>query len=243
VSATDRRALLRLGAAALLLPLVSVGSASVAAAAARFAPPEGPMRYSRRLERGLAGGASFVVSRGFAVRFRARDGGFHLDGEQVAVECEAPEALAAFARIERERVEQGLFPMLLDTAGRITGTEAPMAAQIDAAVREAIATIDRRPRDPAARAALLQYVNAIHQSAGRVITELPRDLFAPPLAPRSESRAVALPDGGIGQVRVTFAAAADPVTGLMRTASREVVTELEGDERRTVESWRLEPLG
>ena len=75
------------------------------------------------------------------------------------------------------------------------------------------------------------------------MTELPRDLFAPPDAPRTEHGEVALPGGELGEVTVTFTALRDPATGLMRQALREVVTALEGDRRRTLESWRLDPLG
>lgn len=236
----DRRTLLRFAAGALLLPVVS--SAARAQAPAHFEPPLAPMRYTRRLERGLADGKQLIVSRAFQVRFVQRPGGFRVDGEQVEVEVEAPEALAAFAQIERDRREQGLFPILLDSAGHIAGTLAPMEAQLEAAVREAAAQIDRRQRDEAERADLLRFANAIHQSAGKVVTELPRDLFAPVAALRSETRAVELPGGGEGEVTVTFSAARDPVTGLMRDALREVVTQLGIDRRRTVESWRLDPL-
>jgi hypothetical protein len=38
---------------------------------------------------------------------------------------------------------------------------------------------------------------------------------------------------------VTFTATRDPVTGLMREAQREVLTEVAGDLRRTIESWTL----
>ena len=40
---------------------------------------------------------------------------------------------------------------------------------------------------------------------------------------------------------MTFDAVRDPATGLMREASREVVTEAAGGRRRTLESWRLTP--
>lgn len=241
MSGTDRRALLRLAAGALLLPFASA-AARAHAPRARFAPPHGPMRYTRRLERGLADGKSLVVSRAFEIRFVHQPSGFRVEGKQMEVEVDAPEALAAFARIEREREEQGLFPIMLDADGLIAGTAAPMSAQLDEAVREAVARIDSRQHDPAERATLLQFIGAVHQSAGRLVTELPRDLFAPPASPRTESREIALPGGGAGEVTVTFAAAADPATGLMRQAVRAVLTQLEGDERRTVENWSLAPL-
>src|SRR3990170_5977639 len=100
VSAADRRAVLRLAAGMLLLPWTSVAAAHPARPATGFAPPDGPMLYTRRLERALAGGARLVVSRSFAVRFRHAAEGFKVEGEQVGVEVEAPESLAGFARIE-----------------------------------------------------------------------------------------------------------------------------------------------
>jgi hypothetical protein len=241
MSAVDRRTLLRLVAVAVVLPAMST-AARAAAGGSRFAPPAGPMLYTRRLERGLADGASLVVSRSFSVRFRPQGAGFVVEGEQVAVEVEAPDKLAEFARIERERREQGLFPIVLEGDGRIAGTLAPMTAQLDEAVREAVAKLDSRPREPGARAELVHFVNAIQQSAGKLVTELPRDLFAPGSAPHTEVREIALPGGGAGEVTVTFSAAADPATGLMKRAVREVVTALDGDRRRTVESWELKPL-
>lgn len=234
----ERRALLRLaGLSAVLLPVLPA-----AALTARFAPPAGPMRYTRRLERGLAGGASLVVSRSFAVRFVPETDGFRVDGEQVAVAVDAPEPLAALAQLERERVESGLFPLELDAAGAIRGLVQPApSAQLDAAVREASAEIDRWQQTPAEREQLRAFVEAVHRSAGQLVTELPRDLFAPVDSPREETRAIALPGGDTGQVRMTFTATRDPATGLMREARREVVTDVAGDVRRTIESWTLGP--
>jgi hypothetical protein len=243
MSAADRRAVLRYAAVAMLLPALAAAPLRAAAQGFRFAPPAGPMLYTRRLERGLRDGAAFVVSRSFEVRFRPESPGYRVDGAQVGVEVEAPEALAAFGRIEREREEVGLFPLRLDAGGAIAaGAGTPVASRLDDAVREAAAVLEARPQAPAERAELLRFVNAFHQSAGQLLTELPRDLFAPAEAERSEHREIALPGGEAGAVTVTFSAARDPATGLMRQARREVVTELAGDRRRTLETWRLEPL-
>ena len=235
---TDRRAVLQYAAAALLLPALPA-----AAQASRFAPHAGPMLYTRRLERGLSGGASFVVSRSFAVRFLHEGAGYLVEGRQVAVEVDAPEALAAFADIERAREERGLFPLRLDAQGAIAaGAGEPVSTRLDDAVREALAQLEAQPHAEAERAELVRFVNAFHQSASKLMTELPRDLFAPPPVSRTESRAISLPGGDTGEVSVTFSAARDPATGLMREARREVVTELDGDRRTTLESWRLTPL-
>jgi hypothetical protein len=244
MSATDRRAVMRCAAAALLLPALSALPLRTLAQGPRFAPPAGPMLYTRRLERGLADGAAFVVSRGFEVRFQPEASGYLVDGRQVEVQVDAPEALAAFVQIEREREERGLFPLRLDAGGAIAaGAGTPLATRLDEAVRAALAALETRSHGPAERAELVQFVNAFHQSAGTLMTELPRDLFAPAETPRSERREVVLPGGESGEVAVTFSATRDPATGLMRQAQREVVTVLDGARRRTVESWRLDPLG
>lgn len=103
MSGTDRRSVLRLAAAALLVPIASAATGALAGSVGRFTPPAGPMLYTRRLERGLRDGASIVVSRRFSVEFRRQGDGYRVDGQQVGVDVSAPEALAEFARIERER--------------------------------------------------------------------------------------------------------------------------------------------
>ena len=239
---SGRRALLRLAGIAVTLPLMPIASAA-AQPTGGFVPPVGPMLYTRRLERELAGGARLTVSRSFAVQFVPEADGFRIEGEQVGVEVDAPEPLAALARLERERVETALFPLQLDPAGAIRGvSHAAPGEQLDKAVREVLARIEQSALAPAERDALREFVETVHRSAGELVTELPRDLFAPAAAPREESRAIVLPGGETGKVRMTFAAVRDPLTGLMREARREIVTEVAGDLRRTVESWSLAPL-
>jgi len=239
---SDRRALLRVTGMAAALSLLRITPAA-AQTSIRFAPPATPMRYTRRLERGLADGTSLTVRRSFAVHFAPEPGGFRVDGEQVDVVVDAPEALQALARLERERIESGLFPLQLDPAGAIRQVPHPTAsARLDEAVREVAARIDRWEHTPAEREELRAFVNAVHQSAGMLVTELPRDLFAPVDCPREEIREVELPGGKAGRVRVTFTAERDGGTGLMREARREIETEVSGDLRRTIESWSLAPL-
>jgi hypothetical protein len=242
VSPIGRRSLLLVAAVAIAVPLLAA-TQDRPPASLRFAPPSTPLLYTRRLERELAGGARFTVSRSFAVRFVREAGGFLVDGEQVAVAVEAPPQLEALARLERERVESALFPLQLDMGGTIRGlSRAADSTQLDAAVREVAAQIEQGQHAPAEREQLRAFVDAVHRSAGELLTELPSDLFAPVNVPRDDRRAIVLPGGATGQVRTTFSAERDAVTGLMREARREVVTEVAGDMRRTVESWTLEPL-
>jgi len=235
----NRRTLLRGAAGVLALPILS--GLSAAAQTPGFTLPEGPMLYTRRLEQTLVDGKKLIVTRRFAVRFERAGEGYRVTGEQVGVETEAPEKLATLMRIERERVETGIFPLLLDAGGRIVASEGiPSLAGLDEAVREARALIEQRPRPAEERAELLRFVEAVHASAGKLVTQLPADLFVP--TPHREIREVELPGGEKGQVTVIFTAETDPASGLMREATREVLTELGGQTRRAIESWRLDPL-
>lgn len=235
-----RRDVLRIAAGAVLLPLAS--GQAWAERTGRFAPPPQPMRYTRRLERTMMDGAVLTVSRVFAIRFLTVSGGYRVEGDQVDVTVEAPAKLAPFAALERARVEQGLFPLLLDADGLIHGARPPVrTAELDAAVAEALARYRDLPQAPL-RDEAVQFVNALHQGASKLVTELPNDLFAPHSGARTASRDVALPDGESGAVTVRFSALADPATGLMREAMREVVTALSEDRRRTVETWQLVPF-
>jgi hypothetical protein len=236
----DRRQLFRMAAAALLLPAAAGQTARAAARGAVFKPPMSPMLYVRRLRRELADGASLAVSRSFAVQFKQDGSGFRIEGDQVDVTVDAPAALARFAALERERKEQELFPLMLDLRGQIVGVKpVNLSAQIKTAVDEVAARIDRAKLDSDTRIELNRLLNAIHQGASQVVTELPKDLFAPVQTEEVMTREVALLNGASGAVTVHFSAVTDSGTGLMKQALREVVTDLAGDRRRTVESWQL----
>lgn len=70
---------------------------------------------------------------------------------------------------------------------------------------------------------------------------LPGDLFAPRDPASKVQRELALPGGGAGTIEVSFTAQADPATGLMRAARREIVTAIGDDRRLTREDWSLTP--
>jgi hypothetical protein len=158
----DRRTVLQYAAAALLLPALPGRGAR----AGRFAPPAGrcstPGGSSASCRR-----ARSSVSRSFAVRFVREAGGFRVEGEQVASKSR-PRAARAFARLERERVETGLFPLALDADGAIPRCRARPRA------RGSTRRCARRGRDrawparPAERDELRAFVNAVHQSAGEL---------------------------------------------------------------------------
>ena len=242
MSGLDRRRMLCLSMA--LLPVLASHKAlaepPAQASARAITPPPQPMVYTRRLERTLVGDARIVVERKFAIRFTRSDTGFVVDGEQIAVTVETPKELAALGEMERERVETGIFPLELDRSGRIrSGVGADEEPEVEEAIRyvsDAVAKLDRSEDE---RATMKEFVNAIHQAGTAIVSMLPPDLFAPVESDRTDMRTIALPVGGEGIVETRFTAQRDPSTGLMRRATREVVTSIAQDERRTTETFSL----
>ena len=241
--AHDRRQVLRAAAAALALPLAGRWSPARARPPGLFVPPQGPYAYTRVLERSMADGAAFSVSRRFAIRFLPEKNGYRVDGQQVAVAVDAPEALAAFAQIERERREWGLFPLSLDHRGLIERAAGEAAAPgHEHVVETALARIERLEAPAAEQASLTAFIRSVHDNLAQLLTTLPHDLFAPHGDQSRDTRLLALPGGEEGRVTVSYSAQAEPATGLMRAAKREVITQIAGSERRTIERWTLEPL-
>ena len=230
-----------------LSPLVAgqaFAQASVAASVEThpITPPMQPMIYTRRLERSLVGDAQIVVERKFAIHFVPLPTGYRVEGHQIAVEVQTPEQLASLAQLERERVEGGIFPLELDREGRImTGEVGPEAPEIDEALRDIDARLDALKPSEDERQILLSFVEAIHAAGASIVSRMPQDLFAPLVAERTDSRAIALPQGGEGEVSTVFSARRDLATGLMSSARREVVSAIAGSSRRTVETFTLEP--
>jgi hypothetical protein len=240
----DRRTVLRWAVAAALVPLLATrAGAAVLAGGARIRPPRGPMTFTRRLERGLAGGAKLVVSRSFAVRFIAATEGWTIAGEQVAVTVEAPERIAQLAAIERGRKETGLFPLTLDRSGMIVGLpETARPKEVDQAIAVVRDELAKRNLATDERQAYDAFIRAVHEAGAKMSSALPGDLFAPrDTAKHSEGR-LALPGGGAGTIEVNFTATVDPADGLMRQARRDIVTAIADDRRLTREDWSLMPV-
>ncbi len=235
VKFAERREALRLALGAALLPLF--GSRPVLATPATqqlIAPPVGDMIYRRILQRDLPGGAQFRVTRDFAVRFEAFGRGFQLTGQQILAHVEAPANLAQLAALEEQRVELGIFPLLLDSSGRIVDGSDDLPNQ---QIASALVEVRRRLGETGEEASTL--VEALHMAGSQLTAELPHDLFAPAEGPREEHQQVTLPWGDVGEVATRFEAICDPQTRLMRSARREVVTRMGSDERRSGELWEL----
>jgi hypothetical protein len=232
----DRRTALRLAIGAAMLPVLASGRvmAQQPGEGTGFTPPSGLMVYRRILARQLPGGAQLRVARDFSVQFASSGGGFEVSGHQIAVQVEAPAAIGRFAELEEQRIETGIFPLLLDQSGRIVdGQEARPSEEFVLALDDA-----RRRHDGSSDEAEL-LVQALHATGSRLTSQLPADLFAPEQTAREAREEILLPWGDSGEVVTLFQAARDPGTGLMRAARRDVVTRLGSDERRSGEEWQL----
>ncbi len=236
----DRRKAMRLAlSAAFAAQLASRSAWADTGADEPFAPPSDPMIYRRTLERQLSDGEVFRVERAFLVHFGPQGSGYRVEGNQISAAVQAPESLSTFADLEERRVETGVFPLVLDHRGHIVDGEGDYSSpELEMALEEVRRRLGLNEDGPVDE--LQQLVTALHQAGAQMIAELPLDLFAPDQPVRHMQRQITLPWGDSGEVSTHFEAQRDPQTGLMREASREVVTLLAGDRRRSVEHWTLE---
>jgi len=230
--------------AAAVAPTLCATRVSAATPDRLIAPPGGPMRYTRTVVRDLVDGAQLTATREFDVSFRRFAGGFMMEGQQVRVSVDAPAGLAAFARLEEARDETALFPIALDPFGQILSSQIaqPTGENLQTAVREALNLIASQPISADEREQLSRFVSAMQVASQRVIAHLPTDLFAPAETSRRDERLVALPGGVEGKLATLYECQRDAGTGLMRAASRDVVTIVADSSRGTSESWSLAPL-
>jgi len=244
----DRRTALRLAAGFAVAPLLASSAGAVNALApsgpppgglAGFDPPPHSMIFERVLTRELIDGAAIIVQRKWQVRFEAIDRGYALSGKQLSAKVEAPPSLAAFARMEEQRTEEAQFPIMLDTGGQLAGTDARVEArsQLRKAVALAAAQLEQVGPGDQAR----QYLNGIMRSAEPLISRMPRDLFYPRQAQWHAAEQIALPGGRMGEVAVTFDAQLMQSKRLVQRARRAVVTRIGQSQRRSSETWTLQP--
>jgi hypothetical protein len=227
------------GAAAMLMPAVLAGPALASAEpAAVFAPPQAPLLLTRTLQRPLPDGKAVVTRRAYAVRI-VRDGaGYRVEGNLAETRVEAPPALAALAEIERHRNDTGLFPILLDANGMIVGGG---SVQSDGSFdRAAIVAAQAIGGSGLPGLDMLQAQSFVQQLRTRAARSIwPADIFHPIPGKRSETRAIAMPDGGEGHVTIAIETKGAGSGGQLALLGRVVTTDLAGDTRTTREEWQL----
>jgi hypothetical protein len=237
--AQTRRAVLRALGAAALLPAFA-GGALAQAGGRPIAPPPQPMIFRRNLRREMAGGLAVVAQRDFEIRFERLAAGHRIEGRQIASTVEAPPSLEAFARLERERVEDGMFPLLLDEQGLImSGPEGRPSASVEHALDLALAQVSAELKAAGDVAEARGFILGLQQAAGTIASVMPVDLFVPPEILQRASRRMSLPDGTSGDLSTEYSGTLTPETGLLRDAKRVIVTDTGGSRRETVETWTL----
>ncbi len=202
--------------------------------------PTGPMRLTRRLERGMRGGAALVVEREWLVVFTAEGNGFAISGEQIAASVDAPSGLEPLAKIERTRSTAGMFPILLAQDGTIAAAgQYTQAHDVGAAVKKAEAIIAERAIPGDARALQMRYLAHLQSASSSFLKQLPGDLFFPSTPPSRAVQPVTLPDGLVGEFEVTYDARHAVGHPWLDRAERRVVTRIGQSERRSREVWIL----
>lgn len=237
-----RNALLLAGMAA-LMPLTMAGArqSEIHGATARhFAMPEIPLLLTRTVQRTLRDGGEIVIRRSYALRFSRLGKGFRVDGELVESTFSAPPKFGLLAQIERSRKDEGLFPILLDEAGRIVGGRAPQDPKAhEAGQRAALDALARMRLSGEIRREAEGFIRSISRSGGPA--PWPADLFHPDAADRTERRHIALPGGDEGEVTVSFEAEGICAGSVPASVERTVVTEFAGTREVSRESWTMVP--
>ena len=231
-----------LAGAAAIMPVVASAWPTMPVEAAQprlFSPPATAMVLTRVLKRPLPGGAEVRTRRSYEIRFVSEESGYRIDGELVETVVDAPPALQALAALERNRPDEGMFPMRLDANGRlIPNSETPPAGQeVREAGKLALETIASIGISASEAKAATDFVKQVKKQTGR--TPWPEDLFNPAPGQRQQVQTIPLPNGAQGHVSVEIEAQTDGPSGLLASFARTVTTELGGDARVTQEIWTL----
>lgn len=207
-----------------------------------FAPPvDRPLVLSRKVVRELSDGKAIVATRRYRITFHPVADGWDVAGALIASEIDVPPSLAAIAAIERDRPDDGLFPIHLDRSGRIVAVEpvAPSNAETTAVKRALELTATARA--PAPPDGFLQQVAAMAANPGGGVTPWPEMLFVPSGLSGVSEQTIELADGSTGSVRVTLESEAARTFATMGRARRTVVTTVAGTRRVAREEWSLDP--
>jgi hypothetical protein len=199
------------------------------------------MRFVRKLRRELSGGFSVAAERQFEIHFVGLGAGYRVEGRQLGSTIEAPPNLEALARLEQERLEEGMFPLDLDREGIIRSGPASVAMPnlqqaIDIALSQLTAGLDSAAQLGEVRT----FMAGLQQAAGTLSSAMPPDLFVPPSSVQRASREIDLPGGLHGSFSTEYSGSISQDTGLLAHARRVILTETGGTRRETVESWTLE---
>lgn len=232
------RSALLVGAATML----PVSQPAVAASdTASFVAPESPVVLTRELRRSLVDGKEVVSRRRYELRFVREGNGWRVDGTLVGSEVDAPPELAPLAEIEKQRPDNGLFPLRLDERGMIVAQQGAQDLAHASTARQAFDNaVERVGFAPSTRVAVGDMAGRI-VAVGRAIGgNWPTDLFHPLAVSDSQVREMALPGGKIGRIVVAVDTRRND-RGMLAQFRRMVTTELDGTSRASMETWTVDP--
>ncbi|MEQ1497658.1 MAG: hypothetical protein ABL914_03275 [Novosphingobium sp.] len=210
-----------------------------AAAARRFVPPSTEFVISRSIFRLLSDGKQIIVKRSYRVQFVPDGEGFRLDGVLIAVDVDVPPVLAKLAEVERKRLDNGLFPILLGGDGVIHDQT---ARAIDRDARQDVVSLGgdllrNREADSQRRDEGTTLIGRLATSTPG--SPWPADLFFAQPGERRLSRQVTLADGSEGSVEVVMRVSALLPCGLPQSVERIVTTHLAGTSRTSREVFTI----
>ena len=241
---SDRRGVIRAGAAGAIAMLSGFAAPVALAAEPKLVRvPKTPMCLSRTVTRELIDHANLIVQRSWEIDFTQRGSGWVISGEQLAVSVDAPAALEPLAKLERERVADEAFPILIDSYGLIDRSiTADSHVDISRVSNAAIEVVKNRGGGAVEKAELRRFLAQLQQAASSLMTHFPQDLFFPLTPSTTESRTMDLPGGMHGEVTMTYESHSEEDNGLLIDSKREISTRIAGDVMHSVESWSLLPM-
>jgi hypothetical protein len=209
-----------------------------ASSPADFTPPEAQLLLTRTLHRPLPGGQAIITTRHYAVRIVRVGTGYRVEGSLIDAKAEAPPLVAGIAELERKRVDEGLFPIMLDENGLIAGSGALRSdGSLDRGAMIATQTLSGSDLPVRDRMEAQAFVDQLRGRAAR--SQWPSDIFRPQPGKRSESRVIQLPGGDEGSVTIEIVGRGPGQDGQLAELDRVVTTDLAGDKRVTREHWQL----
>jgi hypothetical protein len=231
-----------IGLCASAMPMTSLAATPAATTcSAGFVAPAGSLRFSRELRRSLFDGKELVVTRHYRITFAATPKGTRVEGSLTGTDVEVPERLAALADLERKRQDDSMFPLMLDSTGRIVESHADGAALSGKAQPLAEGLIAGAGLDGLAQEQAARFVESLFSAQGPGINQWPAQLFRPGEQPSQVRQELPLPGGGKGAVTITLEPVSAGPCGLMQRLERRVETLVGTQVRRTREIWTLGP--
>lgn len=233
-----------LAGVAAILPLAMINAApavEAATAPAAFVPPGSTLLLTRTLHSPLADGREIVSRRTYEVTITADGAGWRVDGRLVDSSVSAPRQLAFLAELERNRTDDGMFPIRLDSRGMIlAGGEALSGEAREKAAAAAVESVKDKPAEAPDRQVAVGLFEQLRRQP--VMTAWPSDLFHPAPGRRTDTRVISLPDGTRGEVTIEVEARpakVAPAAPAVSSLHRVITTRMGASARTLREEWTL----